>query len=109
MKTQNVISASILAALIILGIVAVCLAAPFLVCDPQSGVISYQFTGDAFFTTKVAESNGSLRYDLVGLPNGAHNINVTACNDLWGCSLATPYSFTKGVPTAPGNIHIIAQ
>lgn len=81
-------------------------ATPFLVSDPQSGVTSYQFTGDSFFATKTAEADGSLRYDLAGIPIGNHNINVTACN-LWGCSSITPFGFSATIPAVPSNLRLV--
>jgi hypothetical protein len=109
MKTQNVISASILAALIILGIVAVCLASPWLVSDPQATVTSYTISGDTELNgTVTAQADGSLRKDLAGISAKSHTISVT-CSNSWGTSTATPFTFTSGVPSAPGNIHIIAQ
>jgi hypothetical protein len=106
---QNIIVTLILAALITLGIVAVCLAAPFLVCDPQATVTSYTISGDTELNgTVTAQADGSLRKDLAGISAKSHTISVT-CSSLWGTSTATPFTFTSGVPTAPGNIHIIAQ
>jgi len=82
------------------------LASPYLVCSSQTGVTSYQFTGDTFFVSpKTAETDGSIRYDLVGISNGAHTIGLIACN-VWGCSTATPFTFTKAVPTAPAAVHV---
>lgn len=81
-------------------------AAPFLVCDPQAGVTHYQITGDPYWTGDIpAQADGSLRTDLATIPTGAHNISVRACN-LWGCSSAVPFSFTKELPVAPANTRI---
>lgn len=111
MKQYIIMAISMVA--LVAAIIGFCLilpaqSAPWLVCDPQTGVTSYQFSGDSFFTTKTAEADGSLRYDLVGLTNGSHTIQVVACNTLWGCSTATPFTFTKGAPASPLNIRIIA-
>lgn len=77
-------------------------AAPWLICDPPpvgETRTSYKFSGDSFFTTKAAEANGSLRYDVAGISVGTHNIQVQACktDPLWGevCSTATPFTFTR--------------
>lgn len=76
----------------------ICSASPWLICDPQAGVTSYQFTDDAFFATKTAEADGSLRYDLAGIPSGTHNIQVRAAN-LWGVSDPSPFEFSVSIPT----------
>lgn len=82
-------------------------ASPYLVCDPQAGVEYYTITGDPFFVSpKTAEADGSIRYDLAGIPTGAHTIAVAACN-VWGCSSATSFSFTKAAAGAPVRIRII--
>lgn len=73
-----------------------CFAAPFLVCDaPPAGetVDSYQIIEGANTITTLAP----LHYDLTSVTSGVHNVTVKACN-IWGCSVATPFSYTKGVP-----------
>jgi hypothetical protein len=83
--------------------------APWLICDvPTDTVTSYQFTGDAFFTTKAAEGNGSLRYDLAGIPSGSHAITVAACN-MWGCSVTVPFEFSAATPSVPKGLRLVAQ
>ena len=77
-------------------------AAPFLVCDAQTGVTHYQITGDIEAEPQ-AEQNGSIRYDLAGIEAGDYNLNVVACNE-WGCSQATQFFFTKSLPQSPMNI-----
>jgi len=81
-------------------------ASPFLVCDPQSGVESYRFTGDTFFNTITAQADGSLRYDLAGIPMGEHQINVSACN-MWGCSTATFFEFSARIPNVPSQLRLV--
>ena len=89
-------------------IAAMAQASPFLISDPNADTTSYQFTGDAFFTTKTAEVNGSLRYDLTGIPPGTHAIAVAACN-MWGCSKTVPFEFSATKPSAPGGLRLVAQ
>lgn len=91
-------------ALIVLAVPA--MAAPFIVCDPQPGVTDYSITGDsALAGTVLAQSDGSLRKDVGGVPSGTHNINVVACN-AWGCSSATPFSFGKQIPNPPSGLRL---
>ncbi len=61
-------------------------ANPFLVCDPQAGVDTYNvYQDDALIASDVpAESDGSIKYDLKDITPGAYNWDVEACND-WGC------------------------
>jgi hypothetical protein len=83
-------------------------ATPFLVSDPNpSGVTRYEFTGDAFFQTIASQADGSLRYDLAGIPNGNHSITVRACNELWGCSVTVPFEFNAERPNAPSNLRLV--
>ena len=85
--------------------------APFLVSDPQAGITSYQFTGDAFFTALspvAAQADGSLRLDVAGVPTGMHNVSVAACHPLWGC-VAGPFDFTRPVVNAPAGLRLQAN
>lgn len=84
------------------------MASPFLISDPQSGVASYQFTGDTFFQTIAAQTDGSLRYDVAGIPNGSHAITVSACN-MWGCSVTVPFEFSAATPSVPKGLRLVAQ
>lgn len=83
-------------------------AAPFLVCDPQSGVVGYEITGLATPVNFVAQPDGSLKYDLSGVASGTYNLTVAACN-MWGCSSTVPFVFTKVIPTAPASLRLTAE
>lgn len=70
---------------------AICLpvavmAAPFMVCDPQSGVTHYKLTGPAWLPTNVtAQTDGSLRVDVAGAVVGVTNsITIQACKNRCG-------------------------
>ena len=71
-------------------------AAPFLICDPQAGVETYQVYQDgAEIAADVpAEADGSLRYDLVGVVPGVYEFTAKSCN-VWGCSALSPDPFTS--------------
>ncbi len=92
-------------------------AAPFVICDEyttsMSQPTSFSVTmdgGTAVSSTPQTLANGSVRlhYDLAGLAAGNHNMTVSACN-VWGCSSATPFAFTKSVPGQPANIGLSNQ
>ena len=83
-------------------------AAPFIVCDPQSGVVGYEITGLGEPVTFVAQPDGSLKYDLASAPNGENNIQIAACN-VWGCSSTVPFVFNKAIPAAPAGLRIAAE
>ena len=83
-------------------------AAPFLVCDPQAGVVGYEITGLGEPVTFVAQPDGSLKYDLASLPNGSYSGSVAACN-MWGCSSTAPFGFSKQIPSAPAGLRIVAD
>ena len=83
-------------------------AAPFLVCDPQAGVVGYEITGLGEPVTFVAQADGSLKYDLASVNNGTYTLTVAACN-MWGCSSTAPFSFSKQIPAAPVGLRIAAE
>ena len=83
-------------------------AAPFLVCDPQAGVVGYEITGFGEPVSFVAQPDGSLKYDLASVQNGTYTLTVAACN-VWGCSSTAPFSFSKQVPSAPAGLRIVAD
>ncbi len=101
---------------IVLGLVlmaSTAWAAPFLVCDPQTGVTSYKITGGgAWITSPVAaQADGSLRVDVSGAPVGTSSLTVSACKTdaVWGelCSSTIPFSFTRpSPPTTPTNLKL---
>lgn len=92
---------------------SVAMAAPFLVCDPQTGVTHYKLTGPAWVPlTSTAQADGSMRLDLVTSTTGANALTVAACKSdaVWGelCSSTTPFTFTRpAAPVAPVNTHIV--
>lgn len=107
MFKKIVLTATILAAFTLL-IVFKANAAPFLVTDPQSGVVGYEITGLGEPVTFVAQPDGSLKYDLASVNSGTYTLTVAACN-MWGCSSTAPFSFSKQVPSAPAGLRIVAD
>ena len=83
-------------------------AAPFLVTDPQSGVVGYEITGLATPVNFVAQPDGSLKYDLASVNSGTYTLTVAACN-MWGCSSTVPFVFNKAIPAAPAGLRIAAE
>lgn len=87
---------------------SVCMATPFLVCDPPLAgepiPTSYQLTGGAWVPASVpAQADGSIKLDLVNAPTGTNSMTVKACgapSEEWEeCSEPVPFSFTR--PLAP--------
>ena len=107
MFRKVILTALILAAFTLL-IVAKSNAAPFLVCDPQSGVVGYEITGFGEPVTFVAQPDGSLKYDLASINNGTYTLTVAACN-VWGCSSTVPFVFNKAIPAVPAGLRIEAE
>ena len=107
MFRKVILTALILAAFTLL-IVAKSNAAPFLVCDPQSGVVGYEITGLGDKINFIAQQDGSLKYDLALVQNGTYTLTVAACN-MWGCSSTAPFQFSKQVPSAPAGLRIVAD
>jgi hypothetical protein len=83
-------------------------AAPFIVCDPQSGVVGYEITGLGEPVMFVAQPDGSLKYDLASVNSDTYTLTVAACN-VWGCSSTAPFGFSKQVPSAPAGLRIVAD
>jgi uncharacterized membrane protein len=107
LKTQNVIVTIILAMVVILGIVAVCCASPWLICDPQTGVTSYQLTGWTP-TTVTAQTDGSLRMDVASAVVGTTTLTIRACSVPWGCSTPVTYPLVRpAVLNAPSSIVLV--
>jgi hypothetical protein len=85
-------------------------AAPFMVCDPQATVTTYQLTGPGWVPTNVtAQADGSIKMDVASAVVGITSLTVKACrvDPVWGtqCSAAVPFSFTKpGTPLNPANV-----
>ena len=96
---------------------AVIWAAPFIVCDPypSTGAQPTYFVvvpdgGAAVSSPPLTQTDGGkiLHYDLASIANGQHNYTVAAC-DTWGCTAAVPFSFTKGVLSAPSGLRLSNQ
>lgn len=82
------------------------LLSPFLVCNPQAGVETYQITGLPGISTVQAQPDGSIKADLAALPGGAYSIKVSACAGVW-CSDPTPFDFTRPVLSAPAGQKVV--
>jgi hypothetical protein len=103
--------------LLVIGLIllfpTVCFAAPFIVCDPQTGVTTYQLTGPVWVPTSInALTDGSLRLDVSPSAVGSTTIGVKACkvDAVWGtlCSTEVPFTYTRPVaPTTPGNTKLV--
>lgn len=82
--------------------------APYLVCDPQEGVVGYEIKGLGNTVTYIAQPDGSLKYDLSPLPAGTYAATIAACN-VWGCGEAVPFQVAKKLPLAPAGLRIVAE
>lgn len=96
-----------LAILLVCLMPVVALASPFLTCDPQAGVTSYEIelNGAVLATDVAAEADGSLRYDLDGIQAGALDFRARCKNATWPdwSGWSVPLSVTKpGVPAGLG-------
>jgi len=85
---------------------SVAMAAPFLVCDPQTGVTLYRLTGPAWVPVSVvAQPDGSIRMDVASSTVGSNSLTIAACkaDAVWGelCSTTVPFVFTRPSAAAP--------
>jgi len=84
-------------------------AGPYLVCDPPSTaeqITSYEVFQDGTSLAVVdAETDGSLRYDLIGIAPGTYEWTAIAKN-AWGSSaLPDPY-VSPALAGVPSNIRL---
>ncbi len=83
-------------------------ASPFLVCDPQGGIIGYdvEINGTIVATNVVPEANGSIRYDLAGQTPGPYTFRLKAMGEGdYPSDWSLPFDATK--PGNPGNARIV--
>lgn len=92
---------------IILAWASLAWSAPFLVCDPQTGVDSYTVVLDGSSSSSVPQDLGDgtvrLHFDLAGISDGSHHVDVSAKN-IWGESASVPLDFDKLLPGVPSGI-----
>jgi hypothetical protein len=124
MKTTIiVITLAVLA--MVLWLVSLVTAAPYVVCDRQTAATTYVSTADGVVTTLPA-TNGWVQNnkvyltdpggtttlvhvlnDVSGVSVGNHDYSVKACNSWGECSVAVPFAFTRPLsPTAPTGIKL---
>ena len=86
-------------------------ASPFLICDPNPGAekIILEING-VEIPEFPAETDGSLRYDLVSLAEGPFTIRAKAGFGVWGWSeWSVPFSDTKVIPEAHGGLRVSSE
>jgi hypothetical protein len=89
-------------------------AAPFLICNPQTGVEGYILDIDGNVTTEPAYDLGDdtvmLHKDLADLPAGEHACTLKADYGVWGVSAeSTPFLFTKPSMESPSVLELTAE
>lgn len=84
---------------------------PFLVCDPNPGAqkIILEING-LEMPEFPAEIDGSLKYDLAGLAEGAFTVRAKAGFGVWGWSeYSVPFNFTKPSIQAPLGLRVSSE
>ena len=107
----------VLALLLIIAVPAAAAAAPFLIADPQPAVevTHYHIILDGVdmgisAALPVPDNQAQLNYDLAGIAEGDHHVEVSAYNELWALeSEFVSFDFTKGAPEEPQGIRIHAS
>lgn len=75
-------------------------ADPYIVTNPQEGVIGYTL-GGLTEQTIAAQQDGSLLYNVRNAPIGTTEVTIAACN-LWGdCGASVPFVLKRIVPGPP--------
>ena len=84
-------------------------AAPFLVCDPQAGVVFYNLDTDGTIANDIpAQPDGSIHYDLAGMTVGAHGFKLQAIGDGgWPSDWSDPFATVK--PVNPLNLRVSGE
>ena len=112
MKKKILLTAVVLAAFgILVAWGSAQAAGPYLVCDPNPGVIGYEVIGITTPGMLAAQADGSIRYDLgpLGLTDGTRTIKLIAYGVEGWPSAETPFVFTKSSPLAPAGVRIIPK
>jgi hypothetical protein len=91
--------------LIIIGLLSyntLAIAAPFLVCDPQEGVETYEVyqNGGLIAGNIPSQADGSLKYDMAEITPGSYEFNAKACS-VWGCSELSADPTQSPAPSQP--------
>ncbi len=96
----------LLTLILIFAFVGWAYATPFLVCDPQAGVISYNLDIDGAIDSNIpAQPDGSIRYDLAGMAVGAHTFKAQAKGQGgWPSDWSDPFDTVK--PESPLNLRV---
>ena len=95
--------------ILILAFVGPALAEPFLVCDQQAGVRSYNLDIDGIITRGIpAEPDGSIHYDLAGMAPGPYIFKAQAVGEGGWPSDWTPPLDTVN-PESPLNFRVSGE
>jgi len=95
----------LLTALLFFLLPGVAFTGPFLICDPQPGVETYQVYQDNVLLSDnvAAQTDGSLKYDLKDITPGKYSFTSKACAGPWGCStLSDPFVSPEPVSKPTG-------
>jgi len=80
-------------------------ADPYIVTNPQEGVIGYTL-GGLTTQTVAAQQDGSLLYNVKSAPIGTIEVSITACN-LWGdCGASVPFVLNRKVPGLSAGVRL---
>lgn len=91
------------------GVSVVFAAEAFLVCDPQTEIITYNLDIDGTVTNGIsAQPDGSFRFDLAGMSVGAHVFKLQAkAQGGWPSDWSDPFNATK--PVSPLNLRVSSE
>lgn len=118
-KNKTIVIAGMVGFIVAVILIGIASAEPFLVCDPQAGVTKYrlEFTGSVDPAVEVAaETDGSLKYDLVNWGNGLIQANAYAGKEVvldgqpqgvWRWSEPTPFALDAGRPSPPAALDVV--
>lgn len=108
---QMILIAGLIVLMMMLGLLwsVNALAAPFLVCDPQAGVISYNLDVNGTIIEGIpAAIGGSIYWDLAGMSFGPHTFKAQAIGEGgWPSDWSDPFDTTK--PENPLNLRVSGE
>lgn len=98
---------TLLLTIILLAAATGAAAAPYLVCDPQAGVVHYEVMFNDNVYEAPAEEDGSIKWELEDVLVGEHTVRLRAAN-IYGdwSTWSDPFVFRRDTVTPPSGMRL---